>query len=127
MGAQTRFIAMWIGIGSVLVVPFNIAQAQDKPTKSTAIACGKELMNHCSGVPVRANNMLDCLRNDQGKLSLSCAALANRVVLRCEKDASRLCQDVVAGRGNVLGCLTTAKRSVSTRCNAALAAAFLRQ
>jgi hypothetical protein len=109
----------------IFVANFNVAQAQKG--RSGALACGKELINHCSGVPVRANNMLECLRKDQEKLSMSCAALANRVVLRCERDALRLCQDVVAGQGNVLGCLTTAKRSVSSRCNGALDAAFLRQ
>src|SRR5262249_11841828 len=109
----------------IAVANFNIAQAQKGST--TALACGKELQKQCSGVPMGANNMLECLRKDQEKLSTSCAALANRVVLRCERDAMRLCQDVVAGQGNVLGCLTKAKRSVSSRCNAALDAAFLRQ
>ena len=120
-------VITWLLSAAVLisVANFNVAQAQKG--KSAALACGKELMSHCSGVPVRANNILECLRKDQEKLSTGCAALANRVVLRCERDALRLCQDVVAGQGNVLGCLTTAKRSVSSRCNGALDAAFLRQ
>jgi hypothetical protein len=108
----------------VSVANLNIAQAQEG---SDASDCGKKLINHCSGVPVRANNMLECLRKDHEKLSEGCAALANRVAFRCERDVFRLCRDVVAGRGNVLGCLTKAKRSVSSRCTEALDAAFLRQ
>ena len=109
----------------ISVANFNIAQAQKG--SAAALACGKELISHCSGAPVPANNMLECLRKDQEKLSESCATLANRVVFRCERDVFRLCRDVVAGQGNVLGCLTKAKRSVSSRCNEALDAAFLRQ
>ena len=108
----------------ISVANFNIAQAQ----KGGAVAstCGKELITHCSGVPVHANNMLECLRKDQEKLSQNCATLANRVAFRCERDVFHLCQNVVAGQGNLLGCLTKAKRSVSSRCNEALDAAFLR-
>jgi hypothetical protein len=118
--------ATWLLSIAILIsdANFDIAQAQER---SDASACGKELINHCSGVPVRANNMLECLRKDQEKLSETCAALANRVAFRCERDLFRLCRDLVAGRGNVLGCLTKAKRSVSTRCIEALDAAFLRQ
>lgn len=108
----------------ISVANFNIAQAQKGG--AVASACGKELITHCSGVPVHANNMLECLRKDQEKLSQNCATLANRVAFRCERDVFRLCQNVVAGQGNLLGCLTKARRSVSSRCNEALDAAFLR-
>ena len=103
---------------------FNVAQAQNR---AVARACGKELIKQCSGVPVQANNMLECLQKNQEKLSARCVARANNVVRMCERDAAQRCQNVVAGQGNILGCLTTAKRSVSRRCNAALDAAFLRQ
>jgi Cysteine rich repeat len=102
----------------------NVAQAQNR---AVARACGKELKQQCTGVPVLANNMLECLKKNQEKLSARCVALANNVVRRCERDAAQHCQAVVAGQGNILGCLTTAKRMVSSRCNAALDAAFLRQ
>ena len=108
----------------ISVANFNIAHAQKGG--AVASACGKELITHCSGVPVHANNMLECLRKDQEKLSENCATLANRVAFRCERDVFRLCRNVVAGQGSVLGCLTKAKRSVSSRCNEALDAAFLR-
>ena len=101
---------------------FNVVQAQDD-----SLACGKELIEQCNGVPVKANNMLECLQKNQEKLSKKCAALAHNVVRRCDRDAAQLCQAVVAGQGNILGCLTKARRSVSARCNAALDAAFLRQ
>ena len=108
----------------ISAVHFNVAQAQNRAAR---LACGKELINHCTGVPVAANNMLECLEKNQEKLSKRCVALAHNVVRRCDRDAAQLCQAVVAGQGNILGCLTTARRSVSARCNAALDAAFLRQ
>ena len=116
----------WLLSAAILIsaVHFNIAQAQ---SRAAARACGKELINQCSGVPVQANNMLECLQKGQEKLSPRCAALAHNVVRRCERDAAQHCQAVVAGQGNILGCLTTARRLVSPRCNAALDAAFLRQ
>jgi hypothetical protein len=117
----------WVLSVTILISVANSNIAQAQKGSAAALACGKELISHCSGVPVPANNMLECLRRDQEKLSESCATLANRVAFRCERDVFRLCRDVVAGQGNVLGCLTKAKRSVSSRCNEALDAAFLRQ
>jgi hypothetical protein len=73
---------------------------------------GQEMKKRCSGVPVLANNMLECLRKEQANLSPRCVALANNVVRGCDSDAMRLCQAVVAGQGNILGCLTMARRSV---------------
>jgi hypothetical protein len=107
---------------------FNVAQAQSGPKRDRAIAlaCGQELKKQCSGVPVQANNMLECLQKNQEKLSPRCVARANNVVRSCDRDAAQLCQNVVAGQGNILGCLTKARRLVSARCNAALDAAFLR-
>jgi hypothetical protein len=107
---------------------FNVAQAQSGPKRDRAIAlaCGKELKKQCSGVPVQANNMLECLQRGQEKLSERCVTLANNVARMCDRDAPQRCAGVVAGSGNVLGCLTTARRPVSARCNAALDAAFLR-
>jgi Cysteine rich repeat len=111
------------------VANFNVAQAQSNPKKgrAAALACGEELKKQCSGVPVLANNMLECLKKNQEKLSPRCVARANNVVRSCDIDAAQHCQAVAAGQGNILGCLTTAKRMVSSGCNAALNAAFLRQ
>ena len=127
----SAIIPTWILL-AVIIVPasqINVAQARDAQRTAradSALACGKELKNRCSGVPVLANNMLECLHKEQDKLSKRCAALANAVVRRCERDAAQLCQGVVAGSGNIFGCLTAARRSVSKRCNTALDAAFLR-
>jgi hypothetical protein len=101
---------------------YNVAQAKSRTLGGPA--CGEELKKHCSGVEVKANNMLECLQRAQ--VSARCAALAHHVVRSCDRDAAQLCQGVVAGRGNILGCLTTARGAVSGRCNAALSAAFLR-
>ena len=123
--AIVAIIPVWIL--SVAILP-SAAQAQDNSRKTrTAVACGQELKRQCTGVPVQANNMLECLKKNQEKLSRRCVARANNVVRSCDRDAAQLCQNVVAGQGNILGCLTTARRSVSRRCNAALDAVFLRQ
>src|SRR5215470_13095636 len=118
--------AMWLVSVVILIsaAHFYVAQAQ---SRAAARACGKELINQCSGVTVRANNMLECLQKNQEKLSRRCVALAHNVVRRCDRDAAQHCQAVVAGQGNILGCLTTARRLVSRRCNTALDALFLRQ
>ena len=124
-------IPVWLLSVAILIsgVHLNVAQAKDSPKKNratVAIACGKELTNQCNGVPTRGNNMLECLKKDQSRLSKRCAALAHHVVRMCERDAVQHCQ-VVAGGGNVLGCLATARGSVSSGCNAALDAVFPRQ
>jgi hypothetical protein len=131
LSATVALIPVWLLFVAMVVsaLHINAAQAQDSPKKSRValgLACGKELKSRCNGVPVRANNMLECLQKEQETLSTRCVALANNVVRRCDRDAAQLCQEVVAGSGNILGCLTVAKRSVSSRCNAALDAAFLR-
>ena len=102
---------------------YNVAQA--KSGTATAVACGKELQKQCSGVPVKANNMIECLQKAQ--VSARCHALAHHVVRMCDRDAVQRCEGVVGGQGNILGCLTSARGVVSSRCNAALDAAFLRQ
>ena len=103
-------------------VHYNVAQARSR--HAAAVACGQELKKQCSGVPVKANNMLECLQ--KAKLSRRCAALAHNIVRMCDRDAVQLCQGVVAGQGNILGCLSTARGAVSPQCNAALNAAYLR-
>jgi hypothetical protein len=103
-------------------IHYDVAQAKSRAAVATA--CGKELQKQCTGAPVLANNMLECLQ--KAKLSARCAALAHNIVRMCDRDAVQRCQSVVAGQGNILGCLTTAHGSVSPQCNAALNAAYLR-
>jgi hypothetical protein len=107
----------------LLSVAMLISAAQGK---SRAFTCGKELQKQCSGVPVLANNMLECLQKNQEKLSPRCVAQASNVVRGCDRDAVQHCQAVAAGQGNILVCLRTAKRVVSPQCHAALDAVFLR-
>jgi len=106
----------------ISAVHYNVAQARSR--HAAAVACGQELKKQCSGVPVKANNMLECLHKAQ--VAPRCFALAHRIVRMCDRDAVQRCEGVVAGQGNILGCLTTARQSVSAQCNAALDAAFLR-
>ena len=103
---------------------FDVAQAQKG--RAAAVACGKDLQKQCTGVLVFGNNMLECLKRDQDKLSKGCAAMANNIVRSCDRDAAQRCQGNVAGQRGILGCLTTARRSVFARCNAALDAAYIR-
>jgi len=104
----------------ILVCAGNGAQAKSR----TSAACGKELQQQCSRMPVAANNMLECLQ--KAKVIPRCQALAHHIVRVCERDAVQLCEGMLAGQGNVLGCLTTAKGRVSPQCNAALNAAYIR-
>ena len=106
----------------ISAIHYNVAQARSRA--AGASACGQELKKQCSGVEVKANNMLECLQ--RARVSGRCARLAHHVVRSCDRDAAQLCQGVVAGQGNILGCLTTARGAVSAHCNAALNAAFLR-
>jgi hypothetical protein len=125
--ALAAIIPAWLLSVAILIsaAQFNVAQAQI--SRAAALACGKELQKQCGGVPVLANNMNECLKKSQGKLSARCVAFANYVVGSCERDAVQYCQAVAAGQSNILGCLRTAKRIVSPQCHAALDAAFLRQ
>src|SRR5215468_2571379 len=122
--AIAAIIPTWLLSVAILISGVHYSVAQAKSRTAAAVACGQELKKQCSGVPVKANNMLECLQT--AHVSARCAALAHHVVRMCERDAVQRCEGVVAGQGNILGCLTAAKGSVSARCNAALDAAFLR-
>jgi len=108
----------------ISVAHFDVAQAQKG--RAAARACGKELQKLCTGVPVSGNNMLECLKRDQDKLSKRCVAMANNIIRSCDRDAAQRCAGNVAGGSSILACLTAARRSVSARCNAALDAAYVR-
>jgi Cysteine rich repeat len=120
IGAITWLLSVVILISAA---QFDVAQAK----KGRAAGCGKELQKQCGGVPVQANNMLECLQKNQEKLSPRCVEQANNVVRSCDRDAVQHCQAVAAGQGNILGCLRTAKRVVSPQCHAALDAVFPRR
>jgi len=126
-GTIRAIISTSLGSLIILVSVVHHDSVQAKTRTAGGLACGQQLKQQCSGVPVQANNMLECLRKNQDKLHARCVVLANNVVHRCDRDAAQHCQAVVAGQGNILGCLTPARRLVSRRCNAALDALFLRQ
>ena len=118
-GAITTTAACLVFVAT-LISACDVAQAKSR----SAAACGKELQQQCSRVPVAANNMLECLA--KARVSARCHAVAQNVVRSCERDAGQFCLGVLAGQGNILGCLTGARGVVSAPCNAALNAAFLR-
>src|SRR4030095_17217941 len=98
--AIVAIIPVWLLSVAILT---SVAQAQDNLRRTrTAVACGQELKKQCSGGPVQANNMLECLQKSQEKLSPRCVARANNVVRSCDRGAAQLCQNVVAGQGNIL-------------------------
>jgi hypothetical protein len=116
----------WLLSVAVLISAAQFDVAQAKKGRAAALGCGKELQKHCSGMPVQANNMLECLQKNQEKLPPRCVAHANNVVRSCDRDAVQHCQAVAAGQGNILGCLRTANRVVSSQCKAALDVVFPR-
>jgi Cysteine rich repeat len=116
----------WLLSVAVLISAAQFDVAQAKKGRAAALACGKQLQKQCGGVPVLANNMQECLKKIQGKLSPRCVAHANNVVRSCDRDAVQHCQAVAAGQGNILGCLRTAKRVISSQCKAALDVVFPR-
>jgi hypothetical protein len=126
-GAITAIVSTLFVSLIILISAVHYGDTQAKARTAGGLACGQQLKQQCSGVPVQANNMLECLQKNQENLHRRCVVLANNVVHRCDRDAAQHCQAVVAGQGNILGCLTTARRLVSRRCNAALDALFLRQ
>ena len=131
MQTTVRFSAIaaitWLLSVAILISVANFDVAQALKRRAAALGCGKELQKLCSGAPVLANNMLECLQKNQEKLSPRCVAQANNVVRSCDRDAVQHCQAVAAGQGNILGCLRTARRVVSPQCHAALDAAFPRR
>ena len=92
IAAMTSLLAVAILISSA---HFDVAQAQKG--RAATMACGKELRNVCGGILVSGNNMLDCLKRDQDKLSKRCVPLANNIWRRCDRDAAQLCAGNVAG------------------------------
>src|SRR5689334_18977532 len=85
IAAITSFLSVAILIS---VANFNVAHAKSR----AALGCGKELQKHCGGMPVAANNMLECLQKNQEKLPPRCVAHANNVVRSCDRDAVQHCQ-----------------------------------
>ena len=96
--------------------------------------CGKDVQQHCKGVPLANNGVGKCLVQNQAKVSPTCIATlaavttslserlaAQQEVLKvCRGDAARRCQGVVASDGHILDCLLKAANHVSKKCNAAI-------
>ena len=126
----------WLLSVAVLISAAQFDVAQAKKGRAAALACGKQLQKQCGGMPVLANNMQECLKKIQGKLSPRCVAHANNVVRSCERihcsiakpswRLFRLRGHMPSGPSNILGCLRTAQRVVSPQCHAALDVVFQR-
>jgi hypothetical protein len=46
----------------ILISAVHYSDAQAKPRTTGGLACGQQLKQQCGGVPVQANNMLECLK-----------------------------------------------------------------
>jgi hypothetical protein len=67
--AIATIVPAWLLSVAILIsgATFNVAPAQNNSKRTIALACGKELKKQCSGVPVQANNMLECLQKGPRK------------------------------------------------------------
>ena len=73
----------------ILISVVHHSDAQVKTRTAGGLACGQQLKEQCGGVPVQANNMLECLQKNQEKLHRRCVVLADNVVRRCDRDAAQ--------------------------------------
>ena len=106
-------------IGVLFLGLLNVpASAQDRPRAfqhALQAVCGKEINNHCRGVPDFHGQLLACLYEDQANLSPRCEGMVwgtmarlgkalekSETVLRyCEVDALQYCHETVPGGGNL--------------------------
>jgi hypothetical protein len=83
----------------ILISFLHYNDAQAKTRTAGGLACGQQLKQQCAGVPVQANNMLECLQKSQEKLHPRCVALANNVVRSCEQRRSATLPSCRRGSG----------------------------
>jgi hypothetical protein len=104
--------------------------------KILADGCGKDIEKFCAKASLANFEIGSCLKENQARLSGSCAADIVRVresldariaaqasVLKvCNRDIQRLCPPKLmkAGEGHILVCMLKAEPSVSAACNAAI-------
>lgn len=102
--------------------------------KILAASCGKDINAHCKSADLANNGIMQCLDQNQAKVSQKCnvdrAVVVGLIQARlaaqaeapklCERDAAQYCQGVKPGAGHVLRCLLKAEHSVSKKCNTAI-------
>lgn len=102
--------------------------------KILAASCGKDIESHCKSATLANNEIMQCLEQNQAKVSQKCnadrvtvvALIQERLAAQaaapklCERDAAQYCKGVKAGAGHILRCLLKAQPSVSEKCNTAI-------
>jgi len=102
--------------------------------KILAASCGKDIESHCQSATLANNEIMQCLEQNQAKVSQKCnadrvtvvALIQERLAAQaaapklCERDAAQYCKGVKPGAGHILRCLLKAQPSVSEKCNTAI-------
>ncbi|MCX2721741.1 hypothetical protein [Roseibium salinum] len=102
--------------------------------KILAASCGKDITAHCESASLANNGIMQCLDQNQAKVSQQCnadrAVVAGLIQARlaaqaeapkvCQRDAAQYCKGVKPGAGHILRCLLKAEPSVSKKCNTAI-------
>jgi OOP family OmpA-OmpF porin len=106
------------------------AEAIDRLAK----ACGKDIDRYCRTANLGGGRVLQCLVQNQSKISGSCRATAvdvgtllqkreearANVMKLCDADIRRLCPGVKPGDGNLLECFYKAEKRTSPQCQQAV-------
>ena len=90
-------------------------------------SCRADIKMLCTGVEPGSGRVMDCLRENQARLSPACSArlesneaVAKKVVAdfgrACRTDVDRLCPAIEPGEGRVIGCLAQHQVGLSPSC-----------
>src|SRR5215831_5300281 len=90
-------------------------------------ACAGGVREFCGDVKIGSGRALECLQQNEPRLSGACRAkrsdaaarfrrLAAEFATACGRDAKRLCSDVKPGGGRILACLTRQQDDLTSSC-----------
>jgi hypothetical protein len=93
--------------------------------------CAEDVKQFCPDVPVGSGKMMDCLRQNEKKLSPACGermqadALKSRRIVEefgraCKPDVEQFCAAVEPGAGRTIGCLARHQLEISPACQTML-------
>jgi hypothetical protein len=90
-------------------------------------ACAEDIRTFCGDVKVGSGRPMECLKQNEPKLSPGCRAqrsdaaarfrrIAEEFVTACGRDIKRLCGEVKPGSGRILACLTRQQDDLTSSC-----------